>query len=90
MSNLCQHCLEDEDSHVLILAGLNQICPGQLEDLDTFEEEEGLTYRIVRMFANDRHSCLMATGLTLKVAQAHCRREDTHGDGWFDGYEEEG
>lgn len=23
---------------------------------------------------------------TLEEAQAHCQREDTHGDGWFDGY----
>jgi hypothetical protein len=28
-------------------------------------------------------------GLTLDQAQAHCTRDDTHGEGWFHGYEEE-
>jgi hypothetical protein len=33
---------------------------------------------------------VIKTGLTLEEAQEHCRRDDTHGDGWFDGYESEG
>lgn len=46
------------------------------------------TYMIIR-FRFDKDSEVIATGLTLEEAQAHCRREDTHGEGWFDGYEEE-
>lgn len=48
------------------------------------------TYKIVRFFqALDTPSKVIRTGLTLAEAQAHCRLESTHGDGWFDGYEEE-
>jgi hypothetical protein len=51
----------------------------------------GTTYKVVRFY---RETWLVPqevvdTGLTLEEAQAHCSREDTHGDGWFDGYEEE-
>jgi hypothetical protein len=46
------------------------------------------TYKIVR-FQFDAENETIRRGLTLEEAQAHCRREDTHGDGWFDGYEEE-
>jgi len=52
------------------------------------------TYKIIRFrFKGD--SEVIKTGLTLKDAQAHCKREDTHekdADGnviWFDGYREE-
>lgn len=48
------------------------------------------TYKIIRFYQDwDRDSKVMLTGLTLDEAQAHCQRDDTHGDGWFDGYEEE-
>lgn len=47
------------------------------------------TYKIIR-FHFDDDSEVIKTGLTLEEAQAHCRREDTHGEGWFDGYTEEG
>lgn len=46
------------------------------------------TYKIVR-FRFQGDSEVIVRGLTLEQAQAHCRREDTHGDGWFDGYEVE-
>lgn len=47
------------------------------------------TYMIVRFFRDDRPRQIIVRGLTLEQAQAHCQREDTKGDGWFDGYEEE-
>jgi hypothetical protein len=46
------------------------------------------TYTIIR-FHQDAPREVIATGLTLDEAQAHCRSDDTHGDGWFDGYEAE-
>jgi len=47
-------------------------------------------YKIVRFYQDlNRRKRTMMTGLTLEEAQAHCQREDTHGDGWFDGYEAE-
>ena len=45
-------------------------------------------YKIIRMVF-DGPNKVIKTGLTLDEAQAHCRREDTHGDGWFDGYDNE-
>lgn len=47
------------------------------------------TYKIIRFYQDDRPSKTVKRGLTLDEAQAHCRREDTHGEGWFDGYDEE-
>ena len=48
------------------------------------------TYKIIRSYRDwDRDSKVILTGLTLQEAKAHCRRDDTHGDGWFDGYEKE-
>ena len=45
-------------------------------------------YKIVRFrFQGDNED--IKHGLTLEEAQEHCRRDDTHGDGWFDGYAEE-
>lgn len=45
-------------------------------------------YNVVRMFQDDRPNKTIKRDLTLGEAQAHCRRDDTHGTGWFDGYEE--
>jgi hypothetical protein len=47
------------------------------------------TYKIIRFHQGPTDSEIIATGLTLDEAQAHCRRDDTHGDGWFDGYDTE-
>jgi hypothetical protein len=44
-------------------------------------------YRIVRMYRDDRKPRTIKQRLTLEEAQAHCKRDDTHGDGWFDGYD---
>jgi hypothetical protein len=47
-----------------------------------------MTYKIIRFRFNGRPR-VIKRGLTLEEAKAHCRREDTHGEGWFDGYEQE-
>lgn len=44
------------------------------------------SYKIIR-FCRDRPNEVVETGLTLEEAQEHCQSEDTHGDGWFDGFE---
>ena len=44
------------------------------------------TYRIIR-FHQDGDNETLVRGLTLAQAQAHCRREDSRGEGWFDGYD---
>lgn len=54
--------------------------------LSRYEPEP--TYSIVR-FRFDAPREVIETGLTLEEAQEHCNREDTHGDGWFDGYTRE-
>ena len=47
------------------------------------------TYRIVRFYRDNDQYRTLSTGRTLDQAQAHCQREDTRGDGWFDGYQKE-
>ena len=54
------------------------------------------TFKIVRMFRDDsKQSEVIKTDLTLKEAQEHCQRDDTHekdSEGntiWFDGYTQE-
>jgi len=49
-----------------------------------------MTYKIVRFrFDENPSQEVRETGLTLEEAQAHCQDDATHGDGWFDGYDEE-
>jgi hypothetical protein len=45
-----------------------------------------MTYKIVRFHSGSYDRELIATGLTLSEAKAHCQRDDSHGDDWFDGY----
>lgn len=45
-------------------------------------------YRIIRFYFNKPSRCIKR-GLTLEEAQEHCSSEDTRGDGWFDGYDQE-
>jgi len=51
------------------------------------------TYKIVRFMRDDEDGEVVQVdqrwGLTLEQAQSHCQDPKTHGDGWFDGYEEE-
>lgn len=60
----------------------------EVEDEDEDETEDELTYSIVR-FHFSGESEVLDTGQTLAEAQEHCNREDSHGEGWFDGYRAE-
>jgi len=46
------------------------------------------TYKIIR-FYKDKEAEIIKEGLTLEEAKEHCNREDTQGENWFDGYNEE-
>ena len=48
-----------------------------------------VTYKIIRFRMNGKNR-VIKTGLTLEQAQAHCENPSTSGNGWFDGYKEEG
>jgi hypothetical protein len=50
--------------------------------------ERRATYKIIR-FRFKGSQKTIRRGLTLADAQAWCRREDTHGKGWFDGFTKE-
>jgi len=47
-----------------------------------------MAYKIIRFKFNGSNR-VIKRGLTLEEAQWWCKREDTHGEGWFDGYAEE-
>lgn len=50
--------------------------------------DEDATYSIIRYKFNGDNE-VIKKGLSLEEAQEHCQRDDTRGDGWFDGYTEE-
>lgn len=53
-------------------------------------ESEEKMYKIVRFFRDpDKNSYTLLDGLTLEEAKDHCEREDSKGEGWFDGWTEE-
>lgn len=43
------------------------------------------TYQIVR-FCRSEPREIIKSGLSLEDAKAHCNRDDTRGDGWFDAW----
>jgi hypothetical protein len=43
-------------------------------------------YVVLRMYSDDRPHEVLAINLTIQEAQEWCRRDGTHGHGWFDGY----
>ena len=49
------------------------------------------TYKIVRFQEDCFNSAVVKQkGLSFKEAQDHCKSKKSSGDGWFDGFEEEG
>ncbi len=42
-------------------------------------------YDIVQFRFNETNE-VIKEGVTLEEAQEHCNSEDSHGEGWFDGY----
>ena len=47
-----------------------------------------MTYRIVRFkFQSEKE--ILQEGVSLEEAQEHCNSPESHGEGWFDGYERE-
>ena len=46
------------------------------------------TYVVIR-FKQDEPNEVLVRGLTREQAIAHCSREDSKGEGWFDGWTEE-
>ena len=47
------------------------------------------TYSIIRFFNNGRERKVIDTGLSLEEAKEHCRRDDTEGEDFFDGFLQE-
>ena len=50
--------------------------------------EQSPCYRIRRFYRETgRRPHTIRIGVTLAEAQEHCRRPETRGEGWFDGYD---
>lgn len=63
-------------------------CPFEYFHVDEDDDDIEQTYEIVR-FRFMGESEVLESGVTLEEAQEHCEREDTRGDGWFDGWRAE-
>ena len=48
-----------------------------------------MTYKINRIYQDDRPTEVIKEGLTEQEAQDHCNDPDTSGDGWMDTYTRE-
>lgn len=55
--------------------------------MKTEVEKQPRCFRIIRFYRNGRRPRTIKNGLNETEAQEHCSREDTHGPGWFDGYD---
>jgi len=47
------------------------------------------TYKIIRFFEEHNENETIKEGLSIEDAKLWCSREDTHGEGWFDGFTKE-
>ncbi len=56
------------------------------ENTGTNWEPAQRCYRIVRFRQNGTRRTIRSN-VNIYDAQAHCKRPDTRGEGWFDGYE---
>ncbi len=66
----------------------DRIAESEAREYGYSESDDDAMYKIVR-FQFQSDSVVIDTGLTLAEAQEWCQREDTHGEGWFDGYQRE-
>ena len=90
----CSICANDYDRYqeALRLAKTSRnLAPYRhvvVSDFEDDPEPDEATYSVVRFYEHG-DSAVLVRGLTLEQAQAHCQRDDTHGEGWFDGYRQE-
>lgn len=73
----------DADGRLIEEAGKHYAGVGPFQ----YEVEQPRCFRIIRFFRSGRKPRTIKQSLTEAEAQAHCSREETHGNGWFDGYD---
>lgn len=75
----CQECGVRNSDHARLMT--------RCADENYTDDERALRiYRIIRFRQNGRPRTVR-NGLTLQEAQLHCGNPETHGEGWFDGYD---
>ena len=85
----------EPETHMTSIGYVDLCCDGDVVHhgqiiANVEDDPEGEAYKIVRFFRErDKPSEVIEHGLTLEQAQEHCQRDDTRGDGWFDGYRRE-